>query len=30
MSTFLIKVTVPNKRFFIVGSLVSELDAGNS
>ena len=30
MSTFLVKVTAPNKQFFIVGSLKLELDAPNS
>ena len=30
MSTFLVKVTAPNKHFFIVGSLVCELDAASS
>ena len=30
MSTFLVKVTAPNKQFFIVGSLECELDAANS
>ena len=30
MSAFLVKVTAPNKQFFIVGSLVCELDAANS
>ena len=30
MSTFLVKVTAPNKYFFIVGSLVCEVDAANS
>ena len=27
MSAFLVKVTAPNKQFFIVGSLSCELDA---
>ena len=27
MSAFLVKVTAPNKQFFIVGSLALELDA---
>ena len=30
MSAFLVKVTAPNKQFFNVGSLSSELDAANS
>ena len=30
MSAFLVKVTAPNKQFFIVGSLTFELDAPNS
>ena len=30
MSAFLVKVTAPNKQFFIVGSLSYELDAANS
>ena len=29
MSAFLVKVTAPNKQFFIVGSLLCELDAAN-
>ena len=29
MSPFLVKVTSPNKQFFIVGSLSCELDAAN-
>ena len=29
MSAFLVKVTAPHKQFFIVGSLVCELDAAN-
>ena len=30
MSAFLVKVTAPNKQFFIVGSLSCKLDAANS
>ena len=30
MSAFLVKVTAPNKQFFIVESLTFELDAANS
>ena len=30
MSQFLVKVTAPNKQFFIVGPLQCELDALNS
>ena len=30
MSAFLVKVTEPNKQFFIVGSPTFELDAANS
>ena len=30
MSVFFVNVTAPNKLYFIVGSLVSELDAPNS
>ena len=30
MSAFFVKVTAPNKQFFIVGSLELELDAPNS
>ena len=30
MSAFLVKVTAPNKQFFIVGSLTFELGAANS
>ena len=30
MSAFLVKLTAPNKQFFIVGSLVCELDGANS
>ena len=29
MSEFLVRVTAPNKQFFIVGSLSCELDAAN-
>ena len=29
MSAFLVKVTAPNKKIFIVGSLSCELDAAN-
>ena len=30
MSAFLVKVTATNKKFFIVGSLLLELEAPNS
>ena len=30
MSVFLVKVTAPNKQFFILGSLSCKLDAVNS
>ena len=30
MSAFLVKVTALNKQYFIVGSLLCELDAANS